>query len=319
MYVFGNYYFVGPYTIKQFNVHKKFLQEGKATINLLNQKLKVMISNSPPEHLKGFLTSLNLKVNARGTAQGRKQVITGAEPTHFEEISPLTLRDLEMARKNKLASNNCNNTGKGNLPTIHTPNRMKDGKANGSLKRKLAEIQDNQDDGPSSKRPLILKSSCSSLCEEQLKVINMVKSGENIFFTGSAGTGKTYLLQQIIKTLPPESTFVTASTGAAACHIGGTTLHSFAGIGTGEASLNQCIAMASKDHRAAIWRRCKCLIIDEISMVDAEFFDKIEAVARALCNSKFPFGGIQLVLCGDFLQLPPVSKEEKKLFCFQVK
>lgn len=307
------YLFTGPFTIKQFNVHKKFLHEGKATIHLLNQRFKIMISNSPPEHLKGFLTSLNLKVSARGTAQGKKQAITGVEPTNFQEISPLTFRDLEMAKKNKGLTQNL---------SLHTPNRIKN---SGSMKRKLTEIQesntqaDYHEDGPASKRPLILKSSSSSLCEEQLKVINLVKSGVNVFFTGSAGTGKTYLLQRIIKTLPPESTFVTASTGAAACHIGGTTLHSFAGIGTGEASLDQCLAMASKDHRAATWRRCKCLIIDEISMVDAEFFDKIEAIARMLCNSDKPFGGIQLVLCGDFLQLPPVSKwEERKQFCFQV-
>ena len=265
-----------------------------------------MVFNCPPEHLKTFLSTLILKVNARGTIQGKKQALTGTEPSHFEDISPLTQRDLELARKNK--------------PVGTTTPSRKDGKIEKSMKRKLCEIQDNNDDdrSPPAKKPLILKNSNSLLCEEQLKVIDMVRTGENVFFTGSAGTGKTYLLQRIIKTLPPETTFITASTGAAACHIGGITLHSFAGIGRGEGTLKHCVDMASRDHKAANWKKCKCLIIDEISMVDGDFFDKLEAIARTLRNCKKPFGGIQLVVCGDFLQLPPVSKEEKKLFCFQV-
>ncbi|RXG60294.1 ATP-dependent DNA helicase PIF1 [Armadillidium vulgare] len=66
------------------------------------------------------------------------------------------------------------------------------------------------------------------------------------------------------------------------------------------------------------WKTCKHLIIDEISMVDGEFFEKMEAVARNILGNDKPFGGIQLILCGDFLQLPPVStKGAKKSFCFQ--
>lgn len=108
----------------------------------------------------------------------------------------------------------------------------------------------------------------------------------------------------------------------AACHIGGITLHQFAGIGRGEATLENCYNMASKPLRAQIWRRCKHLIIDEISMIDGRYFEKIEAVARKIRNSEKPFGGIQLILCGDFFQLPPVyknSKEQNAKFCFQSK
>ena len=297
----------GPFTIKEHSIHKKFLSEGKATINLLHQRMKVMVSNCPPEHLKTFLSTLALKLKARGLMQGKKQAITGAEPAHFEDISPLTLRDLDLAKKNRT-----------NI-TMGTPSR-KDALIVKPMKRKLCEIQNNyeEDGSPPDKKPLLLNNSTSLLCEEQLKVIDMVQAGENIFFTGSAGTGKTYLLQKIIKTLPPETTFVTASTGAAACHIGGITLHSFAGIGRGEGTLKQCIDMASKEHKANNWKKCKCLIIDEISMVDGDFFDKLETIARVVRNSSKPFGGIQLVLCGDFLQLPPVSKDDKKLFSFQV-
>ena len=78
--------------------------------------------------------------------------------------------------------------------------------------------------------------------------------------------------------------------------------------------------LALRPGRAQQWRRCKHLIIDEISMVDSNFFDKLEAVARAVRKKEIPFGGIQLILSGDFLQLPPVVKQaEKKKFCFQVR
>jgi ATP-dependent DNA helicase PIF1 len=78
--------------------------------------------------------------------------------------------------------------------------------------------------------------------------------------------------------------------------------------------------MASSRVRLQQWKNCQHLIIDEISMIDSELFDKIEAVARAVRKSESPFGGIQLIVCGDFLQLPPVIKQgENKKFCFQVR
>lgn len=91
------------------------------------------------------------------------------------------------------------------------------------------------------------------------------------------------------------------------------------GIGNGTSSLENCIAKASTRVHLQQWKSCKHLIIDEISMIDAELFDKIEAVARAVRNNETPFGGIQVIVCGDFLQLPPVIKQsENKKFCFQV-
>lgn len=113
----------------------------------------------------------------------------------------------------------------------------------------------------------------------------------------------------------------------AACHIGGITLHQFAGIGAGEAGLERCVELASKPVSVAIWRRCKHLIIDEVSMIDGQYFQKIEEVARRVRRNEKPFGGIQLILCGDFFQLPPVikfNKYENKnkpavKFCFQTK
>ncbi|KFV71022.1 ATP-dependent DNA helicase PIF1, partial [Dryobates pubescens] len=134
------------------------------------------------------------------------------------------------------------------------------------------------------------------------------------------GTGKSFLLKKIVGSLPPNSTYATASTGVAACHIGGTTLHAFAGIGSGKAPLEQCIQLAERPGVRQHWLACQHLIIDEISMVDGKFFDKLEAVARAVRKRDEPFGGIQLIICGDFLQLPPVCKaNEETKFCFQAR
>lgn len=147
-----------------------------------------------------------------------------------------------------------------------------------------------------------------ALNDEQQNVFKACVGGKNVFFTGSAGTGKSFLLKKIISSLPPDGTVATASTGVAACLIGGVTLHSFAGIGNGDGTLKRCYDLASRPMAAQVWRRCKTLVIDEVSMVDGEFFDKLESVARYIRRNDRPFGGIQLILCGDFLQLPPVTK-----------
>lgn len=105
----------------------------------------------------------------------------------------------------------------------------------------------------------------------------------------------------------PDRVAVTASTGLAACNIGGVTLHSFSGIGLGKESPEELVKKIKKNQKARQrWLRTKVLIVDEISMVDGELFDKLETVARILRNNGRPFGGIQLVITGDFFQLPPV-------------
>lgn len=303
---------LGPFTIRDHIVHRKFVKDGKASIRLLTQKVQMLISNCPPEQLSLFLRSMAIKLAARGKLQGAKWRMIGDVSLQFDEISPLNEKDIENARRN---------IGKQNK-SLTTPKRGEN--ATKPPKRKLSEVNTSRDDAECApmnpaKRPVLLKQSGLPLSAEQANVLELVKRGDSVFFTGSAGTGKSYLLKRIISMLPPETTFPTASTGAAACHIGGTTLHAFAGIGIGSGTLEHCIQMASQEHRAAQWRKCRCLVIDEISMIDAEYFDKLEAVARRVRNNRKPFGGIQLVLCGDFLQLPPVTKDgEKKQYCFQV-
>jgi ATP-dependent DNA helicase PIF1 len=148
------------------------------------------------------------------------------------------------------------------------------------------------------------------LSDEQQLVLNMVvEKQKSIFFTGSAGTGKSVLLREIIAALrkkhfkEPDRVAITASTGLAACNIGGITLHSFAGIGIGNNSIPELVKKIKRNPKAKHrWMRTKILIIDEISMVDGDLFDKLEAVARELRKNGRPFGGIQLVITGDFFQ-----------------
>ena len=130
------------------------------------------------------------------------------------------------------------------------------------------------------------------------------------------GTGKSVLLRELIRGLQgkyrnePDRVAVTASTGLAACNVGGVTLHSFSGIGLGKESAPELIKKIKRNAKAKTrWLRTEVLIIDEVSMVDGEMFDKLEEVARKIRASGKPFGGIQLVITGDFFQLPPVPDQ----------
>lgn len=159
-----------------------------------------------------------------------------------------------------------------------------------------------------------------SLSDEQRHVKNLVCTrSASVFFTGPAGTGKSVLMRAIIQELKqklgrdPERLAITASTGLAACNIGGMTLHSFAGIGLGKEDAQTLVKKIRRNPKAKNrWLRTKTLIIDEISMVDGELFDKLSQIGRILRNNGRPWGGIQLVITGDFFQLPPVPDGEKK-------
>lgn len=147
------------------------------------------------------------------------------------------------------------------------------------------------------------------LTDEQRNVCQAALRGESFFFTGGAGTGKSFLLQQLLRLLPQDVTAVTAPTALAASHLGGTTLHKWAGIGRGEGDVLE-LAKELRGRREALqrWRRAKTLVIDEVSMVDGQLFDKLEILARGARRCDKPFGGLQLILAGDFMQLPPVNR-----------
>jgi len=164
----------------------------------------------------------------------------------------------------------------------------------------------------------------SSLTAEQARVMEaVVTEGSSVFFTGAAGSGKSFLLMAIIQKLAEEgrrdTTFVTGTTGIAACNVGGVTIHSFSGVGLGSEPLPEMIATVERSqHAKKRWKQCRTLVIDEISMMDGSFFEKLAAVGSRVRHNPRPFGGIQIVLCGDFLQLPPVGIGQSGVcFCFE--
>lgn len=152
-----------------------------------------------------------------------------------------------------------------------------------SVKRRL-DVSDSDGDTERQVRREMLDEPV--LSEEQTEVLNAVLAGENVFFTGCAGTGKSFLLKHIIQQLPRATTYVTAPTGIAACHIGGVTLHNFAGIGLGNHSVDKLVANIRKGEAGKRWRSATALVIDEISMVPADLFDKVSlTVFHALYSS----------------------------------
>ena len=157
-----------------------------------------------------------------------------------------------------------------------------------------------------------------TLTPAQSAIFDLVMDGESVFFTGCAGSGKTAIINILTRSLPLKSTFITAATGLAAVHIGGSTLHSFAGIGLGDESKEKMVEkIIGNKWSQKKWLDCRTLIIDEISMVSGELFDKLEHVARAVRGSLDFFGGIQLVISGDFLQLPPVDPSKTEHLAFE--
>ncbi|KAG7898101.1 hypothetical protein KL935_004654 [Ogataea polymorpha] len=180
-----------------------------------------------------------------------------------------------------------------------------------------------KNDANEAKQPEGKRVQAITLSEEQNQVIELARQGHNLFYTGSAGTGKSLLLRSLIKSLkkqhPLGSVGVTASTGLAACNIGGQTLHSFTGIGLGDAPADKLVKKIKRNSKMKDrWRDLEVLIIDEVSMIDAALFDKLDMIAREMRKRRdVPFGGLQLVICGDFYQLPPVTKNGEPVFAFE--
>lgn len=193
--------------------------------------------------------------------------------------------------------------------------------------------------------------------KQQLFILKTIASGVNIFFTGRAGTGKSLIVSTLRK-INLKNIYFTAMTGVAASNIQGMTFHSFCGIGMylidcfffffHAANKNKCskqkqvffFLLGQDDEKDAEelvkkikfshetkqrWLHCECLFVDEVSMLSRPLFEKVDYLARTIRKNEKPFGGIQLVFVGDFLQLGPIvnnrnktcKKDNENFYCFQ--
>ena len=148
---------------------------------------------------------------------------------------------------------------------------------------------------------------------DQELALAILLSGRSALLTGAAGTGKTYLLNTFIAQARKrgKKVSVTATTGLAATHLGGNTIHSWSGIGVSDHLPNNFFERLSKTRRDVI-SKTDVLIIDEISMLHDFRLDMIDKVLRTVRENDQPFGGIQLVMSGDFFQLPPVNRPNEQ-------
>ena len=139
----------------------------------------------------------------------------------------------------------------------------------------------------------------------QDEALAILESGKSVLLTGAAGTGKTYVLNKFIKRAKARgiSVAVTATTGLAATHLNGTTIHAWSGIGVQDFADAHTTAKLGKTRQELI-KKADTLIIDEISMLHDFRLDMVDTVLRLVRESNEPFGGIQVILCGDFFQLP---------------
>lgn len=146
----------------------------------------------------------------------------------------------------------------------------------------------------------------------QARALDILKTGANVFLTGEPGAGKTYVINQYIAWLEAcgLSVAVTASTGIAATHIGGMTIHSWSGAGARDTltqyDLDQIVSRETTVKRV---KKAKVLVIDEISMLDGKLLDMVDVICRTIRQRKDAFGGLQVIFVGDFFQLPPVTRQ----------
>ncbi len=145
----------------------------------------------------------------------------------------------------------------------------------------------------------------------QQDALTLLKMGKNVFLTGPAGSGKTYVLNTYIDYLKDHGVEVaiTASTGIAATHIGGMTIHSWAGIGIkDQLSVRDLDYMEQQQYLWKRFEKVKVLVIDEISMLKDTTMDMVDRVCKTFKRNDKPFGGLQVIFSGDFFQLPPIEK-----------
>lgn len=189
----------------------------------------------------------------------------------------------------------------------------------------FADDEESVAQTPNKKRPKkVLKSSAEKEIiieenEDLKKIDDFIRNGDNVFITGYAGTGKSYILNKLKEKYKKKLT-ITSTTGIAAVNVKGQTLHSWAGVGLCRNPIN--VTVDKIRQRPSQLRQivgCKMLAIDEISMLNVETFQYVNEVLKQVRENNAPFGGIQVIFIGDFFQLPPVEQGEnfERRYCFE--
>ncbi len=160
------------------------------------------------------------------------------------------------------------------------------------------------------------------LSEEQQIALDKFKRGENLFITGPGGTGKTFLIKELINNCSKKIQ-VCALTGCAAILLqcNARTIHSWSGIKLANGDIEDIVeSIVNNKYQRKTWRSTQVLIIDEVSMMSKKIFDLLNIVAKTCRHNIKPFGNMQIIFLGDFYQLPPVNKsddEDNNKFCFE--
>ena len=151
------------------------------------------------------------------------------------------------------------------------------------------------------------------------RTVSLLCQGENIFITGPAGTGKSFILSVLKKHFKDYVT-LTATTGIASGNIGGTTIHAWSGIQQLQIPFPKILWECKRDNILT----CNLLVVDEVSMLSAFMLEYLDKLFKMVRKNNYPFGGIQVIFIGDFLQLPPVATSEeikiypaKGQYCFE--
>jgi ATP-dependent DNA helicase PIF1 len=171
---------------------------------------------------------------------------------------------------------------------------------------------------------IVEKQDTITLSREQQIAIDLFNKGENIFLTGQGGTGKSFLIKYFVNsTNYPKKIKVTAMTGTAAILLNckASTIHSWSGIKLARGTIAEVVESTYTNKKSKKnWKETDILVVDEVSMMSQKIFDILEELSHIMCNNYKPFGGIQVIFCGDFFQLPPVPNENEpdtERFCFQ--
>lgn len=153
----------------------------------------------------------------------------------------------------------------------------------------------------------------------QEEALAILKTGANVFVTGEPGAGKTHTIHEYVQYAKAHKipVAITASTGIAATHLGGITIHSWSGMGIKhQLTPHDIDSIASREYISKRINKARVLIIDEISMLSSNMLNMIDAICKSVKNTEEPFGGLQVIFVGDFFQLPPVTKVGEVMFAY---